>query len=225
MTASLPNARLAALHDCLRRAKREPMAEIGGPHELQALPRYCREEMPIDLALRVRQEVAAGGKVLWVSNTVDRAMAAADSVRDLRPAIYHSRFKYCDRVRQHRAVIDSFAAVASAVACSTQVAEMSLDLSATLVVTELAPVAALIQRLGRLNRRAKQGSSTQPFILIDVGDNYWPYTPAELESARHGFQFCPMDRCRRLTWPMPGKNMTTARSRLLWPAPGLTVGP
>lgn len=35
-------------------------------------------------------------------------------------------------------------------------AEMSLDLSATLLVTDLAPVPALIQRLGRLNRRAEE---------------------------------------------------------------------
>ena len=42
-----------------------------------------------------------------------------------------------------------------------------------------------------MNRRAKQGSSTQPFILIDVGDNYWPYTPAELESARAWLSVLP----------------------------------
>lgn len=184
MTASLPQARLTALRDCLQRAKREPLAEIGGPEELEVMPRYHRELTPIDVSKRVREEIAAGGKVLWVSNTVNRCMAAADSIADLNPAIYHSRFRYLDRVQRHSAVIEAFKANCPVVACATQVAEMSLDLSATLLVTELAPVPALIQRLGRLNRRAKAGDPTRPFIIIDVGDNHLPYSPAELESAR-----------------------------------------
>jgi CRISPR-associated endonuclease/helicase Cas3 len=184
MTASLPKARLVALQDCLKRAKRQPMAEIGGPAELETLPRYHREETPADLAQRVRDEIAGGGKVLWVSNTVNRAMAAADSIPDLSPAIYHSRFRYCDRVQRHSAVIDAFNHETAAVACSTQVAEMSLDLSATLLVTELAPVPALIQRLGRLNRRAKTGDKTRPFIIIDVGVSHLPYSPADLQAAK-----------------------------------------
>lgn len=191
MTASLPNARLTALRDCLKRAKREPMAEIPGPEELETLPRYHREETPADIAKRVRDEIVASGKVLWVSNTVNRAMAAADSIADLHPAIYHSRFRYCDRVQKHSAVIDAFKADGPAVACATQVAEMSLDLSATLLVTELAPVPALIQRLGRLNRKATSGVPSQPFIVIDVGDDHLPYSPTELQSAREWLAALP----------------------------------
>lgn len=42
----------------------------------------------------------------------------------------------------------------AAILVATQVAEMSLDLSADLLVTDDAPVPALIQRMGRLNRRS-----------------------------------------------------------------------
>ena len=50
--------------------------------------------------------------------------------------------------------------------CS-QVAEMSLDLSADLLVTDLAPAPALIQRLGRLNRRAEDGDPTAMRLCME----------------------------------------------------------
>lgn len=42
----------------------------------------------------------------------------------------------------------------AAILVATQVAEMSLDLSADLLITDSAPVPSLIQRMGRLNRRS-----------------------------------------------------------------------
>ena len=191
MTASLPNGRLTALRTCLKRAKREPMAEVGGPEELETLPRYHREDAGADVCERVRHEVVAGGRVLWVSNTVNRTIATADSIAGLRPIIYHSRFRYCERVERHGAVINAFKEEGPAVACATQVAEMSLDLSATLLVTELAPVPALIQRLGRLNRTAEAGDRARPFIIVDVGDAHLPYSVAELKSAREWLAALP----------------------------------
>ncbi|MCI0335619.1 MAG: CRISPR-associated helicase Cas3' [Planctomycetes bacterium] len=187
MTASLPKARFEALNNCLKRARREEMETVHGPDDLETLPRYHREDAPVDIAEWVRRELAAGGKVLWVSNTVDRAMAAADSIADLAPKIYHSRFRYCDRVERHKIVVDAFKTDCrdAVVACTTQVCEMSLDLAGvTLLMTELAPVPALIQRLGRLNRKAKLGDFTRPFIVIDVGNAHLPYTPADLQAAR-----------------------------------------
>ena len=152
MTASLPQARFAALHDCLKRAKRPPMNVLPGPSDvfpdlddLETFPRYVPEQAPADIAGRVRREIAAGGKVLWVSNTVDRAMTAADSIADLQPELYHSRFRYCDRVDRHKAVVAAFKTdnPKPVVGCTTQVCEMSLDLAGvTLLVTELAPVPA-----------------------------------------------------------------------------------
>ena len=52
-----------------------------------------------------------------------------------------------------------------------------------MLVTELAPVPALIQRLGRLNRQATAETGTRPFIVIEP-DGHLPYTPADLEAAR-----------------------------------------
>jgi CRISPR-associated endonuclease/helicase Cas3 len=54
---------------------------------------------------------------------------------------------------RHRKVIDAFKDKSrAAILVATQVAEMSLDLSADLLVSDLAPIPSLIQRMGRLNR-------------------------------------------------------------------------
>ena len=105
----------------------------------------------------------------------------------MKPLIYHSRFRYEDRVRQHGAVINAFRSENKpALAICTQVAEMSLDLSATLLVTELAPISALIQRLGRLNRRANSADdATMPFVVTVPLDkngkvSILPYSDEEL---------------------------------------------
>ena len=77
-------------------------------------------------------------------------------------------------------------------AICSQVAEMSLDLSADLLVTDMAPVPAMIQRLGRLNRRANEGDPTKPFVVIEP-DNYLPYTPEDLELAQAWLTRLPKD--------------------------------
>ena len=176
MTASLPKAREDALRMLLKEYRGIDLIPIAGPTELEELPRYKKATLenndPLPL---VRETLENGGKVLWVCNTVKRVMDAADRTSDCNPLIYHSRFKYEDRVQRHKAVIDAFKEKGAALAICSQVAEMSLDLSADLLVTDLATVPALIQRLGRLNRRAKtKRDKTKPFVVIEP-DSFSPY--------------------------------------------------
>jgi CRISPR-associated endonuclease/helicase Cas3 len=195
MTASLPSAREEALRETLAK-RRVELNPIAGPAELEELPRYRKavvnDNDPLPL---VRETLNAGGKVLWVCNTVGRVMDAADRAAEFHPCIYHSRFKYEDRVGRHKAVIDGFDPTKNpgqALAICSQVAEMSLDLSADLLVTDLATVPALIQRLGRLNRRAKKGAATKPFIVVEP-DKHLPYTSTDLEAARAWYAKLPAD--------------------------------
>jgi CRISPR-associated endonuclease/helicase Cas3 len=69
----------------------------------------------------------------------------------------------------------------AALVVTTQVAEMSLDLSADLLVTEIAPIPALVQRLGRLNRRAspKEPGTPKDAIAIDPGSSA-PYEDSDI---------------------------------------------
>jgi CRISPR-associated endonuclease/helicase Cas3 len=178
MTASLPNAREDALREVLG-----SLDPIPGPAELEERPRYRKAVGaggdPVPL---VNETLDKGGKVLWVCNTVGRVMETADRIAGRLPFIYHSRFKYEDRVRRHADVIAAFKGDGPALAVCSQVAEMSLDLSANLLVTDLAPVPALIQRLGRLNRRAEAGSPTCPFAVVQPNKPL-PYKQADLDVA------------------------------------------
>ncbi len=133
MTASLPKAREEALRQTLRdRAiNRVELVPIPGPKSLENLARYHRADVkgndPLPL---VKETLEAGGKVLWVCNTISRVMDAArraDAI-GLDPRIYHSRFRYEDRVNRHKDVIEAFRPErGAALAICSQVAEMSLE--------------------------------------------------------------------------------------------------
>ena len=180
MTASLPAERLEKLRKVVSN-RADGLVEIAGPKELESLDRYYQEIVSDDdVTDRVQQELDSNGKVLWVSNTVDRTINASQRCSEFANSntVYHSRFRYVDRVKRHKDVIDAFAGSGSAIAWTSQVAEMSLDLSATLLVTDLAPIPALIQRLGRLNRRAKHGSDPiRPFIVHEPTNRRGEFSP------------------------------------------------
>ena len=180
MTASLPQSRLDTLKETLSSIG-ESLEIISGSTDLETLPRYKRLISNDPWAV-VEQSFRDNGKILWVANTVGRALSLADeaSTRGFQPLVYHSRFRYEDRVRQHGRIISAFRQERSVLAIATQVAEMSLDLSADLLVTDLAPVPALIQRLGRLNRRStpKSQKPPKPFLIIEP-DTPSPYKNQE----------------------------------------------
>lgn len=188
MTASLTKAREQRLLEVIE-ARGAELSIITGPPELEELPRYHKQAVDNNDPLpAIARELHNGGKVLWVCNTVDRVMAAADRVKKLglTPLVYHSRFKYVDRVDRHKAVVDAFAVdrPGPALAICSQVAEMSLDLKGcTMLVADLAPVPPLIQRLGRLHRQACPGNKTCPFIVI-TPETAAPYRSEELEAAK-----------------------------------------
>ncbi|WP_299072475.1 CRISPR-associated helicase Cas3' [Accumulibacter sp.] len=185
MTASLPAPRKSYL-----RQQFGDLGTVEPPKELEAIPRYdIQRAISADAALQlVIDKVQAGGRVLWVCNVVARAQAIYERGRSagLTAIAYHSRFKYHDRVQRHREVVDGFAIPAGSglLAVTTQVAEMSLDLDADLLITELAPVPALIQRLGRLNRRVSEdypGSPRQAWVITP--EKAAPYESADLARA------------------------------------------
>ena len=63
---------------------------------------------------------------------------------------------------------------------------MSLDLSADLLITQLAPISSIIQRLGRLNRFAKR-DDPWPFLIYEPDPSPQgyplPYTAEQLAEA------------------------------------------
>lgn len=191
MTASLPEERKRAIA-----AVRSDLAVIPGPPRFEALKRYLLPQAPTGEALwqTVEKCLEQNGKVLWVRNRVEWANVTFDECRRLFPQcasnVYHSRFRYKDRSHRHRRVIDDFKRKNhAAILVATQVAEMSLDLSADLLITDIAPIPALIQRMGRLNRRAtpQQRGEPKPALVcaLPQGEKNaaLPYKQEELDIA------------------------------------------
>lgn len=191
MTASLPQSRQLAIAHCLKRRETN-LQIIEGPADLEQIERYELQgpfdEPPWETVGAV---LTQKGKVLWVANTVDRAVrfAQAAQTRGVQTVLpYHSRYRYGDRVKRHDAVVNAFKndTAGRVLAITTQVCEVSLDLSAGLLVSDLAPVPAIIQRLGRLNRRATPENRGKPCAAIFLEPNsHLPYEKEDLDIARH----------------------------------------
>lgn len=207
MSASFTPEQLAAIYQVLDEEGEEYDREpISGPKELEELPRYdityiseinnfdelAEVWEPVITALRNKQ------KVLWVTNSVKTCIEIyrtakiklAEQLPDLgiSPLIYHSRFRYKDRVKKHEAVIEGFKQDKPILAITTQVCEMSLDLSADLLISAIAPAAALIQRLGRLNRRMIKPEEGAKPAIIYPWNNSKPYDKAELSTGEQLIQ-------------------------------------
>jgi CRISPR-associated endonuclease/helicase Cas3 len=167
----------------IKTAVGEPVAMIQGPKDLEEKPRYRFHLLEEPDWVRVEQELSDGGKVLWVCNQVNVAIAVYQEAqrRQLNAVLYHSRYRYEDRVSHHRAVVDGFKQGQPILAIATQVAEMSLDLSATLLVSQLADPAGLIQRLGRLNR---QYCGQALDAIFYAPDSRYPYEQAQIDRGR-----------------------------------------
>ncbi|HKP47532.1 MAG TPA: CRISPR-associated helicase Cas3' [Pyrinomonadaceae bacterium] len=195
MTASLPEERKRAIERV-----RPDLNPIPGPPEFELLERYLIDDLATDEEVWQAIEDCLGNneKVLWVRNRVDwaneRYAACLSKFRSRFPDcsinVYHSRFRYKDRSIRHRRVIDDFKAdCKAAILVATQVAEMSLDLSADLLITDVAPVPALIQRMGRLNRRSTPDKPQPPkpalIRLLPQGEQnaFKPYDKEEIELA------------------------------------------
>lgn len=105
---------------------------------------------------------AAGAACVWVRNAVDDAIDAVDALRaaGVKADLLHARYALVDRKRIEEAVLAAFGPEGERrrpdgrgkVLVATQVVEASLDLDFDVMVSDLAPVAALIQRAGRLWR-------------------------------------------------------------------------
>lgn len=188
MTASLPEERRRAIEKV-----RPDLQRVPGPVGFETLPRYIIQH-PVDETsawLAVEKCLKKKGKVLWIRNRVDWANQTYQKAQQYLAVcsvdVYHARLRYKDRSERHRRVIDRFKTEGKAAfLVATQVAEMSLDLSADLLITDIASVPALIQRLGRLNRRATPEEPGEPGVAIVCslpevkGDAVAPYKQDEL---------------------------------------------
>lgn len=143
---------------------------------------------PAAIAAQAIAAARAGASVLVIRNSVAGAVAVARAVADAAPdvaftangvaTLHHGRFAPDDRRLLDRAVETAFGKARAGrgqILCGTQTLEQSLDIDADLLLTDLAPIDVLLQRIGRLHRhnRTDRGAfaRAQARILVPAERN------------------------------------------------------
>lgn len=159
------------------------------------------------LPLKEDRKQALLGRLIWeahvrtmspavtlvVVNRVDTALHLAQALERLRTSesrqtevhVLHSRFRPRDRRDWSRTFLSRSATeypTVDRIVLATQVVEAGVDVTCTLMITELAPWPSLVQRFGRVARYGGSGS----VIVVDrvvSGRDALPYTDGELLAA------------------------------------------
>jgi CRISPR-associated endonuclease/helicase Cas3 len=108
-------------------------------------------------------ELSQKAKVLVVVNTVRKAIELKKKFEDAK--LLHSRFILKDRKEKEIEIMKFFDSQEKGLWITTQLAEVSLDLDADYLFTELSTADSLIQRMGRCNRKG-QKSTNEPNVFV-----------------------------------------------------------
>ena len=188
-----------------------PAEESGGrPHELitakkklspapSTLSPTTKDGYAKQLAAFIKERHSKGTLTLVVMNRVTRAREIFEALikaerKGKTPlcdpanvALIHSRFRPADRNRHTRLLFGDKDGQGDRIVIATQAVEAGVDVSARLLITELAPWSSLVQRMGRCNRRADIADAEVLWVDIEPdakGELLLPYTEDELKKAR-----------------------------------------
>lgn len=147
------------------------------------------------------QALADGGCAVVIRNTVARVQATAAHLRTLFAhedvIVAHARFLAADRAENDAALLAQFGPPGDGVerpqtrvVVASQVVEQSLDLDFDLLITDLAPVDLVLQRMGRLHRHDRgDHQSDRPEALrtarcVLVGADWSTAPPSPVSGSR-----------------------------------------
>lgn len=123
-------------------------------HRIYKLHEKC------DMFPVIEKGIAEKRKILVVCNQVARAQRLYDDILQRYPSLsntmlIHSRFRRKDRINlEHKLKsVSDEANKVPIIVVATQVVEVSLDINFDVMISECAPIDALIQRFGRINRK------------------------------------------------------------------------
>lgn len=167
LSATLPDALVRLLQETLHGEITQVAAESRGwpaRHRLRVRGRHVTDP---DTKDEIRARLAAGKAVLVVVNSVAQAQELYD---DLAPEVreqhgpdaatlLHSRFRRMDRTRLEDRIGFRFGVRARrqpGLVVATQVVEVSLDVDFDVLFTAAAPLEAMLQRFGRVNRLGRR---------------------------------------------------------------------
>lgn len=209
MTASMPASLEDSLFEQIKEVKDDQRVVGGGCFNgkleiiLKDEPLYQDENVWLDD--EILDEISKH-RTLIILNQVKRAQRVYEflksnlSLEDSQIVLLHSRFTFEDRLRHEARALSllpsrkhSFISNETGVVVATQVLEAGIDFSAELLLTELAPADALVQRAGRCARYPNQTGKMLIFRVEEGNSGHLPYESEHLTKtfdwlkARPGF--------------------------------------
>jgi CRISPR-associated endonuclease/helicase Cas3 len=155
----------------------------------------------------IKNAIDEGQKVLVVCNKIATSQEVYKKLKAQFPKVesllLHSRFKRKDRKQREKDLIgldengnslNKFNTSSEAcLVVSTQVVEVSLDISFDLMITECAPLDSLIQRFGRINRKRSESTigKTKPVYVIAPPEGIKEARPYDPEILKNSYEALP----------------------------------
>ncbi|MCX8009882.1 MAG: CRISPR-associated helicase Cas3' [Ignavibacteria bacterium] len=152
----------------------------------------------------IETAIANSEKLLIVMNTVKKAQEFYKIIEKKYPQVHkmliHSRFRRKDRANLENILTKKFDGdsvkngLRPCIVVSTQVVEVSLDISFDRMITEAAPIDSLIQRFGRVNRRRNINSlkaETRTYKPIHIYFDREKTLPYDKRVVTKSFQVLP----------------------------------
>jgi CRISPR-associated endonuclease/helicase Cas3 len=205
-TATMPSV----LYDKIKQVLGEDVLEVKlSDEELDKFDRHSifkinsfEDSLPL-----VKIAIGRGEKILLVYNRVATAQQAYSELKELYKDVpillLHSRFRRKDRNEKEAKLIGlnsygepTYQFNTSTNACvviSTQIVEVSLDISFDLMITETAPIDALIQRFGRVNRKRSLSTigKTKDIYVIKPPEIRSEALPYDIEVLKRSYEVLP----------------------------------
>jgi len=149
MTATMPDVYIERLNSISVPFERSNENEVIEENKKIKLM-FCKDKDWVEI---VSSSINTGKKVLIVKNTIDEAIKTYKQLSFLQDCgfeinLIHSRFKFEHKRDKYRGILNQKGNVWIA----TQMVEISLDLDFGVIISDLAPMDAIIQRMGRCNR-------------------------------------------------------------------------
>ena len=153
MSASLPNVLKTELEKVLPDYTliQEPAHDEKQRHLIEV-----RDSLIENNIEDIRKHFYNKRKVLVVCNTIAKAREIFNALSDISnedKMLYHSQFILLDKKTKEDILENTGKKDSGYIAVCTQIVEVSLDIDFDVLFTENAPIDAIIQRLGRVNRK------------------------------------------------------------------------
>lgn len=143
----------------------------------------------------IADEARQNKSVLVVCNLVDRAQAVYDTLSSMlnkegiAVELLHGRFNVHDRLAKEKLIQEATGAKSTLrrplVLVATQAVEVSLDIDLDTIYSDPAPLEALVQRFGRVNRARKQEGLAPVYVFRAPTDGQKIYEADLVQATLH----------------------------------------